>query len=66
MMYIVLGENSKLFPDPFILIILLKEPDLDVSLDYPLREDKNLVSALNGSGAGTHPCDLQVSGSRIL
>ena len=48
------------------MMLMLKEPDVDVALLHPLDQDDHLLLALNAAGKGADPADLQLPGRGVL
>ena len=63
---IPLLELCEFFPNPFLILVKLEEPHVDVALLHPLNQDDHLLLPLNAAGKSTDPANLQLSGGGVL
>ena len=63
---ISLLELCQFFPNPFLVLVELEEPHVDVALLHPLNQDDHLLLPLNAAGKSTDPANLQLSGRGVL
>ena len=66
MVHIPLLELCQFFPNPFLVLVKLKEPHVDVALLRPLNQDDHLLLPLNAAGKSADPANLQLSGGGVL